>query len=111
MMKIINSLDDLEPNLCALLQVDPDTGVPLNEKYKWAISDDAAYYCFANMEDARHYALQQLTEHKLTEWSLFDSNGAYVETINNSGALIENASKKKRGVIAKVMDFFNKKEE
>nr|WP_320014949.1 hypothetical protein [uncultured Desulfobacter sp.] len=108
MIKIINSLDDLESDVWAVLRVDPNTGVPLNEQFEWAQSGDAAFYCFSSMEDARTYALQQLSKNKLTEWCLFDPNGTQVETINDPEALIENIPKKK-GLFEKMMDLFRRK--
>lgn len=95
-MNSVASPDHLDNGQVGLLQVDPDTGVPVSESGDWLKSGEEKYLQFENEADARKYAESRLKDNPLLEWSMVDSDGKQLAMIHNQQALIEAAKLKKK---------------
>lgn len=95
-MSSVESPKELRHGEVGLLQLDPNTGVPVAESGDWLKSGEERYLKFSGEAEAREYAASQLRRNPLLEWSLVDSDGNQLATLHNQLALIEAARTKKK---------------
>lgn len=103
-MEKVESHKELAQGQVGLLQVDPNTGVPVADTGDWLKSGEERYLKFDNEVKAREYTSSRLRENPLLEWSLVDSNGNQIATIHDQQALAEaarSAKKSQQGLFAK----------
>jgi hypothetical protein len=101
-MESISSLSELSGDRFALLQTDPQTGVPVNLSGEWIKSGEERYLVFDSESDARNYATKELKKNPLLEWGLFNSQGEQVDVLHDKDALINAArSTKPRSFLKK----------
>ncbi len=95
-MEAINSLSELSKKQFALLQTDPNTGVPVNLSGEWSKTGEERYLVFDSESDARNYASSELKKNPLLEWGLYNYNGEQVDVLHDRDALINAAKPKSR---------------
>lgn len=95
-MESISALSKLTGERFALLQTDPNTGVPVNLSGEWVKSGQERYLVFDSESDARGYASAELQKNPLLEWGLFNADGAQVDVLHNRVALVNAANPKQR---------------
>jgi hypothetical protein len=92
----ISSLSELSGERFALLQIDPNTGVPVNLNGEWVKTGEERYLVFNSESDARNYASSELKKNPLLEFGLYNSNGEQVDVLHDKDALIAAAKPKPR---------------
>ena len=101
-MKIILLLEELEEGQVALLRVDPNTGTPMNRAGDWSKAGEEEYLSFESEELARAWAMKELKDSPLNEWSLIDDSGNQIDVLHNQDALASSSKKEPKSLFKRM---------
>jgi hypothetical protein len=84
-MRRVRALEDLTAGEFALLAVDANTGVPVDDEGRWLEAGQHRFLCFPSAEAAERHAREQLGRAPRVEWNLFDCSGARIAVFHGPG--------------------------
>lgn len=101
-MEKIKSLEELSEGQVALLRVDANTGTPMNSAGEWLKAGEEEYISFESEKSAKTWALKQLKDNPLNEWSLVDRSGNQIDVLHNRNALESAAKKESKSLFKRI---------